>query len=233
MRLGFLLDLRNPPPWERPWAEHYGRVIEQVEQVEAWGAGSVWLTEHHLFEDGYLPQPLTFAAALAARTKHIRVGTGILLAALRHPGHVAEEAAVVDLISAGRLELGIGAGYGPAEYEQFGVDISRRFSLTDGAVAEIRRLLDEGLVTPAPLQRPFPIWLGYQGPQGAGRAGRLGVGLLSVDRTLVEPYLQGLADGGHGAHTARMGGLLEIIVADDPEAVRERLVPAYGYQLNT
>ena len=233
MHLGFLLDLRNPPRWEQPWSHHYRQALERIEQLEAWGAGSVWLTEHHLFEDGYLPQPLTFAAAVAARTRRIRIGTGIVLAALRHPVHVAEEATVVDLLSEGRLELGIGAGYAPAEYQLFGADIAHRFTLTDTAVAEIRRLLDDGGVTPAPIQRPFPIWLGYQGPQGARRAGRLGVGLLSLDRALLDSYRQGLVDGGHSPDSARMGGLLELIVADDPESTRERLVPFYAHQVNT
>ncbi|MDT5028234.1 MAG: hypothetical protein QOE61_4660 [Micromonosporaceae bacterium] len=111
MELGVLLDLRNPDQWQRPWVEHYQRTLERVERIEAWGAGSVWLTEHHFFPDGYLPQPLVFAAAIAARTTRIRIGTAVVVAALRHPTHLAEEAAVVDILSGGRLELGLGAGW--------------------------------------------------------------------------------------------------------------------------
>jgi alkanesulfonate monooxygenase SsuD/methylene tetrahydromethanopterin reductase-like flavin-dependent oxidoreductase (luciferase family) len=146
---------------------------------------------------------------------------------------VAEEAAIVDQLSNGRLELGIGAGYVVPEYEAYGVDINRRYSLTDAAVGEIRRLLDGGVVSPPAVQRPFPLWLGYQGPQGAARAGRLGVGLLSLDRALLDPYRAGLVEGGHDPSTARTGGMLDIIVADDPESALERILPHYAHQLNS
>ena len=186
MKLGLYFDLRNPSPWARPWPEVYGRALDLVVEAENLGAGSVWFSEHHLFTDGYLPQPLTFAAAAAARTTRVRIGTAVLVAALRPAVLVAEEAAVIDQLSGGRLELGIGAGYSVPEYELYGADISKRYGLTDAAVREIRHLLDDGIVTPPAAQNPFPIWLGYQGPQGAKRAGRLGVGLLSLDRALLE-----------------------------------------------
>ena len=182
MRVGCYLDLRNPPRWERPWAEHYARTLERCVEVERLGLDSVWCSEHHLFEDGYLPQPLTFLAAVAAVTDRIRLGTAVYLGALRPPVQVAEEAAVVDLLSGGRLELGLGAGYRIPEYAAFGADIGRRYTLTDECAREVRRLWREGAVTPPPIQDPVPIWMGYQGPQGARRAGLLGEGLLSVDR---------------------------------------------------
>lgn len=233
MKLGLYLDLRNPAPWRRPWAEHYRRTLDLVVHAEHLGADSVWLSEHHLFDDGYLPQPLTLAAAIAARTEAVRIGTAVLLAALRPPILIAEEAAIVDLVSGGRLELGFGAGYSTPEYEAYGADITRRYGRTDAAVAEVRRLLDDDVVTPPALQRPIPIWLGYQGPQGAGRAGRLGVGLLSLERSLLEPYRAGLIEGGHDPAAARMGGMLDLIVADDPPAALERILPHYAHQLNT
>ncbi|MCG9478198.1 MAG: LLM class flavin-dependent oxidoreductase [Actinomycetia bacterium] len=233
MKLGLYFDLRNPAPWARPWPEVYGRALDLVVEAERLGAASVWFSEHHLFADGYLPQPLTFAAAAAARTSRVRIGTAVLVAALRPAALVAEEAAVIDQISGGRLELGIGAGYSVPEYELYGADITKRYGLTDAAVAEIRRLLDEGIVTPPAAQNPFPIWLGYQGPQGAKRAGRLGVGLLSLDRALLDPYREGLVEGGHDPATARTGGMLDIIVADDPEEAFERILPHYAHQLNS
>lgn len=233
MKLGLYFDLRNPAPWARPWPEVYGRALDLVVEAERLGAASVWFSEHHLFTDGYLPQPLTFAAAAAARTSRVRIGTAVLVAALRPAALIAEEAAVIDQLSGGRLELGIGAGYSVPEYELYNADITKRYGLTDTAVAEIRRLLDEGIVTPPAAQYPFPIWLGYQGPQGAKRAGRLGVGLLSLDRALLDPYREGLVEGGHDPATARTGGMLDIIVADDPEAAFERILPHYAHQLNS
>jgi alkanesulfonate monooxygenase SsuD/methylene tetrahydromethanopterin reductase-like flavin-dependent oxidoreductase (luciferase family) len=233
VKLGLYFDLRNPAPWARPWPEVYGRALDLVVEAERLGAASVWFSEHHLFTDGYLPQPLTFAAAAAARTTRVRIGTAVLVAALRPAALVAEEAAVIDQLSGGRLELGIGAGYSVPEYELYNADITKRYGLTDAAVAEIRRLLDDGIVTPPAAQNPFPIWLGYQGPQGAKRAGRLGVGLLSLDRSLLDPYREGLIEGGHDPATARTGGMLDIIVADDPEEAFERILPHYAHQLNS
>jgi alkanesulfonate monooxygenase SsuD/methylene tetrahydromethanopterin reductase-like flavin-dependent oxidoreductase (luciferase family) len=233
VKLGLYFDLRNPAPWARPWPEVYERALDLVVEAERLGAASVWFSEHHLFSDGYLPQPLTFAAAAAARTSRVRIGTAVLVAALRPAALVAEEAAVIDQLSGGRLELGIGAGYSVPEYELYNADIKKRYGLTDAAVAEIRRLLDDGIVTPPAAQNPFPIWLGYQGPQGAKRAGRLGVGLLSLDRALLDPYREGLVEGGYDPASARTGGMLDIIVADDPEAAFERILPHYAHQLNS
>ena len=120
LKVGLFFDLRNPPGWRRPWADHYAATLELIEGAEAKGADAVWLSEHHFFEDGYLPQPLTFAAAVAARTARVRIGTAITIAALRHPLHLAEEAAIVDILSAGRVELGIGASYRIPYYETVG-----------------------------------------------------------------------------------------------------------------
>jgi alkanesulfonate monooxygenase SsuD/methylene tetrahydromethanopterin reductase-like flavin-dependent oxidoreductase (luciferase family) len=233
VKLGLFFDLRNPEPWARPWPDVFARNLELVERAEQGGLGAVWFTEHHLFADGYLPQPLTFLAAVAARTRTITIGTAVLLAALRPAPLVAEEAAVVDQLSGGRLQLGIGAGYSPREYALYDRDISKRYGLTDAAVAEVRRLLDDDVVTPPPAQRPFPLWLGYQGPQGARRAGRLGVGLLSLDRRLLEPYREGLAEAGHDPGLARTGGMLDVVVADDPEEALARILPHFLHQANT
>ena len=99
LKLGLFLDLRNPPPWERPWVTHVAQTIERVVAAERDGIDAVWLSEHHQFSDGYLPQPLAFACALAARTERIRIGTAIMIAPLHQPAHLAEQAALADIIS--------------------------------------------------------------------------------------------------------------------------------------
>jgi alkanesulfonate monooxygenase SsuD/methylene tetrahydromethanopterin reductase-like flavin-dependent oxidoreductase (luciferase family) len=233
MRTGIYFDLRNPEPWRRPGHDLYRGAIDLAVEAERLGADAVWASEHHFFADGYLPQPLTLLAAIAARTRRVRLGTAIVIGPLHHPIDIAEQAAVIDLISNGRVTLGLGAGYVADEFAAFGADIERRYTVNDGRVRELRALLDEGGVTPAPVQRPFPIWLGYQGPKGARRAGRLGCGLLSLDPELVEPYRAGLTEGGHDPASARMMGLIGIIVADDPDATFERLLPHICHQLNT
>jgi alkanesulfonate monooxygenase SsuD/methylene tetrahydromethanopterin reductase-like flavin-dependent oxidoreductase (luciferase family) len=228
--VGLFLDLRNPAPWQVPSDRLVARTVEVVRHAEALGADSVWATEHHLFGDGYLGQPLTLAAVLAARTERVRLGTGVLVAPLRHPRHIAEEAALVDAVSGGRLELGLGAGYAAAEFAAFGVERSSRFAATDSAFREVQRLLTAGGLGPDPVQRPVPMWLGYQGPQGAARAGRLGSGLLTLNRASLDPYAAALREHGYPPDAARMGGSLDLIVSRDPERAWERIKPHYAHQ---
>ena len=230
MRVGIYLDLRNPPQWRRPWAAHYRRALELCDEADRLGAGSVWLSEHHLFEDGYLPQPLTFAAAVAARTSRVRIGTAVLLAALRQPVQIVEETTVVDLLSDGRIELGMGAGYRVPEYAAFSLDLGDRYALVEDRIREVTRLVRERTVTPPPVQDPVPLWGGFQGPRGARLAGRLGMNLLTLDRRLLGPYVEGLEEGGFPAGSARMGGVVNLVLADDPEAVWPRVAPHLSYQ---
>jgi alkanesulfonate monooxygenase SsuD/methylene tetrahydromethanopterin reductase-like flavin-dependent oxidoreductase (luciferase family) len=233
LNVGLYFDLRNPPAWQRDWAQVYGSTLEICEEADRLGVHSIWLSEHHLFEDGYLPQPLTYAAAVAARTRQARIGTAVTLAPLRSAPHLAEEAAIVDLVSGGRLELGIGAGYRIPEYELFSADIGRRFSLTDETARELRRLWDEGRLTPPPAQERPHLWMGYQGPQGARRAGRLGECLLSADTRLVVPYREGLREAGLDPATARMTGVLQGWITDDPERDWPVVARHLAHQWNT
>ena len=227
--VGVWFDLRNPPGWRQDPARLYGFTLELCEEAERLGAGSLWFSEHHGFEDGYLPQPLTFAAAAAARTTRVRLGTGILVAPLRKTAQLAEEAAVVDIISGGRLELGLGAGYRVPEFTLFGADVTARYRVLDQQVGELRRLWGDGGLTPAPVQDRLPIWLGYQGPKGARRAGRMGEGLLSPAASSWPHYRDGLAEAGHDPAAARMAGGVQAYVTDDPERDWPRVAPHIAY----
>src|SRR5437899_746423 len=217
MHVGLYFDLRNPPEWPADPTRLYGFTLEQCEEAERLGCHSIWVTEHHQFDDGYLPQPLTFLSAVAARTSTVRLGTSIVIAPLHHPAELAEQVAVVDVISGGRVELGLGAGYRVPEFELYGADLANRYATTDERARQMRRLWGEGGITPRPVQERVPIWMGYQGPKGARRAGLLGEGLLSVDPTLWEPSRDALAEAGHGPTGARMGGNFQGWVSEDPE----------------
>src|SRR5438105_653835 len=111
MRFELRYDLRNPPQWRRPFEAYYADFLRQVEWADVHGFARVNLMEHHFVEDGYDPSPLTVAAAIAARTKRIKIKLNVLLLTLRHPVQVAEEIALVDIISGGRIEVVFGAGY--------------------------------------------------------------------------------------------------------------------------
>lgn len=232
MRLGLYVDLRNPPGWRRPWPELYETTLRRIERAEELGLGSVWLTEHHLFADGYLPQPLTFAAAIAARTERIRIGTSVLLAPLRRAADIAEQAAVVDITSGGRLELGLGAGYRVPEFELYGADVARRYEALEARARELRELWAEGRVTPPPVQAEVPLWIGALGPRGARIAGRLGAGLLSLRTDLLAPYREALATL-DDPPPPRCAGPVPLLVSDDPEATWERVKPYLEYQQRT
>jgi alkanesulfonate monooxygenase SsuD/methylene tetrahydromethanopterin reductase-like flavin-dependent oxidoreductase (luciferase family) len=233
MKVGICFDLRNPVEWTRDGHDLYGFILEMCQEAERLGIDSIWLSEHHLFDDGYLPQTLTYAAAVAARTKTIAIGTGILIAPLHSAVEIAEQAAVVDLISGGRLLLGLGAGYRVPEFVLYGAEIGRRYQVTDERVRQIRRLWSDGGVTPRPYQHRVPIFLGYQGPRGARRAGLLGESLLSVNPALLEPYRDGLKEGGFDQATARRSGTIQAWATSDPEREWPVFSRHLAYQLDS
>src|SRR5690348_6296100 len=217
MRLGLYYDLRNPGA-ARPWARVYAAALDRIGWADDEGIGAIWVTEHHGFADGYLPAPLTFSAAIAARTRRARIGTAVVISPLMPVTALAEQAAVVDILSGGRLELGLGAGWRAAEFPAFGADYAHRYEALGEVVRSLPELWDSGRVTTGPVQRPLPVWVGARGPRGARLAGRTGAGLLWIDRDLYEPYLSGLAQADPPA-LPRVGGLANVFLADDPDRV--------------
>jgi len=162
--------MQSPPHKQRSHKELYAEMLEEVAMADEMGFDSAWLSEHHFLGDGYCPSLLLTAAAIAAKTKNIRIGTGILLLPLHNPIRVAEDAAVADLISGGRLILGIGLGYRQEEFEGFGRTLKQR-----------RGRMEEGieiLVTPKPVQKPIPIWVGAFTEPAIRRAARIGAPLF-------------------------------------------------------
>lgn len=168
--------------------DSFDETIRECERAEAAGFDSVWLGEHHNNPVLY-PAPLLGLAAIAARTSRVSLGTGVLLLPLYHPMCVAEEGAMVDMISGGRLILGVGAGYAPEEFAAFGLSVRQRGSRLDEGAALLRRLWTETHVThhgryyhvedatvgPRPVQQPGPpIWFGAWTAPAIERAARLG-----------------------------------------------------------
>jgi alkanesulfonate monooxygenase SsuD/methylene tetrahydromethanopterin reductase-like flavin-dependent oxidoreductase (luciferase family) len=197
-RFGVGLYTGQRPPGPGNNGQYLDAVPLAVAAEEA-GFDSFWVTEHHGLDDGYLPSPLTLLAALAPATDRIELGTGVLLAPLHHPLRIAEDAAVVDRLSSGRLILGLGLGYAEHEYRAFGVDPATRGARLDALVGALRAAgtgapfsapalgLHDVRVTPTP-HRPIPIWLGGYAAAAVTRAGRIADGHLvgRGDRHLVD-----------------------------------------------
>ncbi|MDH3755261.1 MAG: LLM class flavin-dependent oxidoreductase, partial [Acidimicrobiia bacterium] len=127
-------DFRNPPQWHRNPADLYAEVLDQISWADDLGFSCAWVSEHHFTEEGYLPSVFSAMSAMAMRTTNMRLGTSVLLAPLHHPLRLAEEAAVVDAISGGRLDLGLAPGYRVAEFEAMGVPKAERGSRTDETI---------------------------------------------------------------------------------------------------
>jgi alkanesulfonate monooxygenase SsuD/methylene tetrahydromethanopterin reductase-like flavin-dependent oxidoreductase (luciferase family) len=174
MKFGIWHDFRNPPRWHRPYDVLYRENLAQIAWAEELGFESVWLSEHHVTDEGYLPAVFPMLAAIAQRTTTMRLGTAILLGPFQHPIRFAEDVAVVDQLSGGRVEIGLGVGYREAEFEALGVPIGERARRTEELVEVARRVWADGTVTPPPLQQPEPpFWIGGSTAAAARRAARL------------------------------------------------------------
>jgi alkanesulfonate monooxygenase SsuD/methylene tetrahydromethanopterin reductase-like flavin-dependent oxidoreductase (luciferase family) len=188
---GLWYDFRQKPPLG-DYARFYAECLEEIEEAEGLGFEGVWLSEHHFVDDGYLPSPLVVAAAIAARTQRMTIGTNVLLLPMHHPLRVAEDAAVADLISGGRFTLGVGQGYVQHEFETFGFNRRHRPSLFEEGVEVIRRAWEEGRTgfegkrwrfedlpfEPRPA-RKAPIFIGAFADPAIDRAARLADGFLA------------------------------------------------------
>jgi len=196
-RLGFftrLLDKTGPQ-------QRYRLALQQIQHAERFGFDTAWIAQHHFHEnEGGLPAPLVFLAHVAAHTRRIRLGTAIITLPLENPLRVAEDAAVLDLLADGRLEIGLGSGGTPSAFLPFGLSIEQRAA----AFAEHLHILqqawggetlghaDNRLYPPAP-QLISRVWIATFSIEGAARAGKAGHGLM-LSRTQPRPAGQpGLA----------------------------------------
>lgn len=138
VRFGISFDCTNPKPWFKPWERLYAEVVEQVQAAESMGYSHVWLPEHHFLENGYGPGQFAMLAAWAVRTSRINIGTWVLLLPLHNALLVAEQAALVDDLSHGRLILGVGLGYRLEEFRALGIRREERPARMEEGVEVLR-----------------------------------------------------------------------------------------------
>ncbi len=237
MRLGYgLITCERTHGDPRTWVDRYREALQLSRLCEENGLDSVWTSEHHFVDDGYMPSLAVTSAAIAASTSTIEIGTGVVLAPLHHPLRLAEDAATVDNIAAGRFILGVGAGWRAEEFQRLGVpqaEAGRRLGETirilraawgaepfefHGQIFDIERTN----VTPKP-PAPIPIFVGGRAKPALRRAGRLGDGYLATTPPLealpasIATVKEGIAAAGRDTSGFRCWAHAPVWVTNDPE----------------
>jgi len=171
IKIGVCIRFKAADPWPRRWTEIYEDNIAYAARAEALGFDGVWVPEHHGVASGYNPAPFLALTALARATKTCMLGTQPLLLPLHNPVLVAEEAAVLDVLSHGRLILGIGAGYRQGDFEMMGIDKRLRGARMEEATGLLIKMFTAtgpfdfdgrffqvkgGALYPKPVQTPYP-----------------------------------------------------------------------------
>ena len=248
--LSIVSDLR-PKPGTSDWHRHYEEFLAEVTLADALGFRGVRVTESHGHADGMLASPLTLLAGVASITTRLRLTTYILPLPLYRWRRVVEDATIVDLVSNGRLELGVAGGAREAQFALFSIDIADRGRLTEEAILFIREglaggALPDGLggshvpVSPHPVQSKVPLLVGGLSHAAVDRAVRLGDGWLVFDYHDPEEHLPdlfraklapALARNARSPSDFRVSASIVLWATEDPERDWELLVkPAFAYR---
>jgi len=229
-------DMRAPS-WGAPKVALYGAVPEMCAWAEDHDGLAAVFCEHHGSEDGYLPSPLLLASAVAARTRRLALSL-ILILPFYDPVRLAEDMAVLDIISNGRASYILALGYRPEEFEHFGVALKGRGRLADEKLELLRSLLSDEtvsrdgrriMVTPRPHTAGGPglMWGGGT-VAAARRAGRYGLGMLGNANApgMQEAYEEACREQGHTPGPTMFPGRdtpSVVFVADDVDQAWQEL----------
>ena len=179
-----------------PSEEMYGQALEWAALAEALGFDSVWFAEHHFSNYGYIPNPLLMIVKAAQVTKRVRLGTAVLVLPFWHPLRIAEDIAMTDQLTEGRLEVGVARGYQPYEFARFGISMAEARERTDECLEVLLRALSqdgfeyqgryytipETTIFPKPRQWPHPpIWLAAHTRESFEIAARLGLRAITTN----------------------------------------------------
>jgi len=248
VRIGVSYDFRNPVNSGLSDAHLYAEILEQVKWLDQIGADMVWFTEHHFVEDGYLPSWVPVAGAMAAVTSHVRFGTDICLMPFNHPIRLAEDLAVLDNISGGRVDIGLGMGYAPHEFRGFGLPPSRRVSLMNEGIEVLQRCFTgerfsyhgkryqfkEVIITPGYVQEGGPpLWLAAMSEAGALRATHFDTNFLpqGLRQRSFDPWVEALESSDRKTSDKRVGIIRSILVTDDKSADWPVILAAEKYRM--
>ncbi len=234
MKFGLYSSIANPPR-----GEHLDRSVDEViaeaQLAEASGFDSCFFGEHHQDRDGFLPSPLIVATAVAAHTRRLRVGTSVILLPLHHPVRVAEDVITLDLVSKGRVILGVGIGYQAADFRAFSVPMEHRVALFEESVEILRKCwtgepfsfrgahytLEDVQIRPRPFQPSGPpIWFGASVGAAARRAGRMADAFVGTPSTSLENTVQLIDAYKQAAHQA--GRRAEVVLMRDAWVAKTR-----------
>ena len=210
MRFGiFSVVDHYPKELPRTSGQLYAELLEQVEAAEEWGFESFWIAEHHFHEYGGVPRPPIWMAAAARRTRRIRLGAAVVVLPFDNPLRAAEDYAMVDILSSGRLDLGAGAGYLAHEFEGFGIDPEEKRERFDEALEILlkawtgERFSYQGKyhqvrdvrLNVVPVQKPRPpVWIATLRADRAPSVGARGFPVMLIPYASAET-LAGIADG--------------------------------------
>jgi alkanesulfonate monooxygenase SsuD/methylene tetrahydromethanopterin reductase-like flavin-dependent oxidoreductase (luciferase family) len=231
-------DFRSPD-FATPHADLFRAALEQVRWADEKGFDMVVVSEHHAAEDGYLPSPLVTCGAFAGATERIGINVAALLVPLHDPIRLAEDMAVLDHLSGGRVSYVCGIGYRQVEFELLGVERQGRGTRMEEQIAIMRRAWTgetfthrgvEVVIRPTPLTKPHPmLFIGGSTDVAATRAARLGLGFFPAvgDPALAETYRAECDRLGEPQGLVMLpntgGGFMH--VTNDPERDWERIKP--------
>lgn len=247
-RFGLHYSCQSP---EGEWQSVYQQTLEQAREAEDIGYEVFSVAEHHFLPDGWIPSPTVFLGALAGVTERADLLTNVIVLPLHHPVEVAEQTAVLDLLSGGRFKLGVAIGWRDEEFDAYGVDKSDRVGRTEEGIELIRRLLSDRGVTyegdfydvedvdlmPRSVQKPVPIWYGGQSKHAIDRAARMAdawsMSPIETRQELAEKadfYRKRLDEHGRSFDDVRKPLRREAYVAEDDETAWEEVGPSLLYE---
>ena len=238
-----LVTTQNPSWDPRSQAEILGDVLRLCRDVESMGLDAVWFSEHHFFDDSYLSSVFPLLGAVSGQTSTLRMGTAVLPAHLHDAIRLAEDAATVDLLSDGRLLLGLGHGWRTAEFDAFGTDKVQLGARLERQIDSLRTAwspdgaLRGVAVTPKPTAATgVPIWIGGKSAAMCRRAGALSNGFISPSASVEEIanyavwVAEGAAAAGRDLDDFEFGAMLPIFPwngTELPDEVRDGISHVY------